>query len=235
MQEELVNAVTAVGKPTVVVLMNGRPLAIGNVVKRATAVLEAWHPGVEGGNAVADVLFGAYNPAGKLPATFPRSVGQVPIYYNYKSTGRPFNDSANYTSRYLDLPSTPQFPFGFGLSYTTFAYGVPALSAQKIRANEAVVVRVEVKNTGARAGEEVVQLYIRDDFATVTRPVKELKAFRKLAFMPNEKKTVEFTVTPEMLSMYDLSMKKVVEPGTFTVYVGTSSADCTQASFEVIK
>jgi beta-glucosidase len=232
-QEELLNTVAALGKPTVVVLMNGRPLAIGNVVNRATAVVEAWHLGVEAGNAIADVLFGEYNPSGKLPVTFPRSVGQVPIYYNYKSTGRPANDSANYTSRYLDLPSTPQFPFGFGLSYTKFTYGQPVLSAQKIRAQENIVVRVDVKNTGTRKGEEVVQLYLRDDFATVTRPVKELKAFQKIEFMPNETKNVEFIITPEMMTMYNLAMQRVVEPGTFTVYVGTNSAECRQAVFEV--
>ncbi len=234
-QAELVRAVAAAGKPTVVVLVGGRPLVIGGILHQATAVIEAWHLGVEAGNAIADVLFGTYNPGGKLPVTFPRSVGQVPIYYNYKSTGRPFNDSVHYTSRYFDLPSTPQLPFGFGLSYTTFSYGTPRLSVQKITANENVVVSVDVENTGTRKGEEVVQLYLRDDFATVTRPVKELKAFAKLEFMPKEKKTAEFTITPEMMSMYDLSMKKVIEPGTFTVYVGTNSVDCREAAFEVVQ
>jgi beta-glucosidase len=233
-QEDLVNAVTAVGKPTVLVLMNGRPMTIGNVVARSSAVVEAWHLGIEAGNAIADVLFGSYNPAGKLTATFPRSVGQVPIYYNHKSTGRPANDSVHYTSRYMDLVSTPQFPFGYGLSYTTFTYGKPVLSASTIHKNESVVVRVDVKNSGTRKGEEVVQLYLRDDFASVTRPVKELKAFKKLEFMPNETKTVEFTVTPEMMTMYNLTMQKVIEPGTFTVYVGTNSADCQPAGFAVV-
>jgi beta-glucosidase len=232
-QQELVNAVIDAGKPTVVVLMSGRPLVIGNIMQNADAVVEAWHLGIEAGNAVADVLFGLYNPSGKLPATFPRSVGQVPLYYNYKSTGRPANDSVHYTSRYFDLPSTPLLPFGYGLSYTTFSYGTPALSAQKIRAGENVVVHVAVKNTGTRKGEEVVQLYLRDDFATVTRPVKELKAFQKIEFLPNETQTVEFTITPEMMTMYDLSMHRVIEPGTFTVFVGTNSAECRQAGFEV--
>lgn len=234
-QAELVKAVAAVGKPTVMVLMNGRPLTIGEQADQVSSVVEAWHLGVESGNAIADVLFGAYNPSGKLPVTFPRTVGQVPLYYNYKSTGRPYNDAAHYTSRYLDLPSTPLYPFGFGLSYTTFSYGQPKLSAASIRADQSVTVSVEVKNTGSRKGDEVVQLYLRDDFATITRPVKELRAFKKLSFEPGETKTVEFTVTPEMMAMYDLSMKKVVEPGTFTVYVGTNSAECVQAKFEVVE
>ncbi len=234
-QEELVQAVIGAGKPTVVVLVGGRPLVIGTILRRAAAVVEAWHLGVETGNALADVVFGKYNPSGKLPVTFPRTIGQVPIYYNYKSTGRPYNDSVHYTSRYFDLPSTPQLPFGFGLSYTTFTYGTPALSSHAIKAHENIVVRVDVKNSGARRGEEVVQLYLRDDFGSITRPVKELKAFRKLEFMPNETKSVEFTITPEMMSMYDLSMKRVIEPGTFTVYVGTNSVDCRQAEFEVVQ
>ncbi|HLP16739.1 MAG TPA: glycoside hydrolase family 3 N-terminal domain-containing protein [Bacteroidota bacterium] len=234
-QQELVEAVAAAGKPTVLVLMNGRPLSIGKAAACVSAVVETWHLGVEAGHAIADVLFGAYNPSGKLTATFPRAVGQVPIFYNYKSTGRPFNDSTHYTTRYLDLSSTPLYPFGYGLSYTTFSYGTPALSSPKIRATESVTVSVDVKNSGALAGEEVVQCYLRDDYACVTRPVKELRAFQKILFQPNETKTVKFTITPEMMSMYDLEMHKVVEPGTFTVFVGTNSADCKQARFEVVE
>jgi beta-glucosidase len=234
-QEELVTAVAAVGKPTVLMLMNGRPLTIGNAARQVSGVVEVWHLGVEAGNAIADVIFGAYNPSGKLPVTFPRSVGQVPIYYNFKSTGRPFNDSVHYTSRYIDLPSTPLYPFGYGLSYTSFSYGTPKLSAAKIHMNEPVSVSVDVKNTGTRSGEEVVQLYLRDDYATVTRPVKALCAFQKLSFHPNETKTVQFTITPDMMSMYNVVMQKVIEPGTFTVYVGTNSADCVKAAFEVLE
>jgi beta-glucosidase len=234
-QKELLKALYATGKPVVLVMMNGRPLTLQWEADNIPAIVEAWHLGVEAGNALADVLFGEYNPSGKLPVTFPRNLGQIPVYYNHKSTGRPLVPSDKYTSRYLDVPNTPLFPFGYGLSYTSFAYGDPVLSAPAVKRSESVTVKVDVQNTGKRSGEEVVQLYIRDDVAAVTRPVKELKGFRKISLQPGEKKTVEFTITPEDLSFYDLSMKKIVEPGTFTIYVGGNSADCKSTLLTVVK
>lgn len=232
-QKELLQALHKTGKPIVLVVMNGRPLTLQWEAEHIPAIVEAWHLGVEAGNAVADVLFGDYNPSGKLPVTFPRSVGQIPIYYNHKSTGRPLVEHDKYTSRYLDSPNTPLFPFGYGLSYTTFAYRNVNVSPKTISGNQSIVVTVEVENTGKRSGEEVVQLYLRDDVATVTRPVKELKRFKKISLNAGEKKSVEFNLTPDDLSFYNLEMKKVVEPGTFTLFVGGNSVDCLETTFEV--
>jgi beta-glucosidase len=234
-QQDLLKALRAAGTPVVLVVMNGRPLTLPWEAENIPAVAEAWHLGVETGNALADILFGDVNPSGKLPVSFPRSIGQIPLYYNHKSTGRPLNPSDKYTSRYLDVPNTPLFPFGYGLSYTSFRYSNVVVSSPKVSLGQNVTVRVDVTNTGKRAGEEVVQMYLRDDYATVTRPVKELKGFKKIALQPGETKTVEFTVTREDMSFYDLTMKKVVEPGTFTVYVGGNSADGLEAKFEVVK
>ena len=186
------------------------------------AVLEAWHPGTQGGAAVADVLFGDYNPAGRLTATFPRTVGQVPIYYNYKNTGRP-SSAERWTSKYIDLPYTPLFPFGYGLSYTRFEYTNLKITPETIKPDGKVKVSVDVRNVGGRAGDEVVQLYIRDVVGSVTRPVKELKGFKRINLKPDEKRTVEFTLGPEELSFTDEEMKRVVEPGTINVMVGKSS------------
>lgn len=233
MQKELLKALHATGTPVVLVVMNGRPLTLQWEADNIPAIVEAWHLGVETGNALADVLFGDYNPSGKLPVTFPRNVGQIPIYYNHKNTGRPMVEKDKYTSRYLDSPNSPLFPFGYGLSYTTFAYGNLTVSSPSITKNQRITVSVDVINTGKRRGEEVVQLYLRDDVATVTRPVKELKGFKKIPLNPGERKTVEFTLTPDDLSFYNLEMKKVVEPGSFTVFVGGNSADCIEATFEV--
>ena len=232
-QEKFVEAIQATGTPVVVVLMNGRPLAVTWIAEHVSAIVEAWFLGVQSGNAIADVLFGEYTPSGKLPVTFPRTVGQVPYYYNYKNTGRPMDEKQKYNSKYIDISNTPLFPFGYGLSYTTFEYSSPRLSASKITKKESLKVVVDVKNIGRRAGEEVVQLYIRDEYGSVTRPVKELKGFQKIALVPGEKKSVEFTLTPELLSMYDINMKWGVEAGTFKVYVGTNSVDVQEASFEV--
>jgi beta-glucosidase len=215
--------------------MNGRPLAIGWLAERVPAIVETWFLGVEHGTATADVLFGDYAPGGKLPVTFPRAVGQVPIYYSHKNTGRPPSEDNKFSSKYIDLPWTPLYPFGHGLSYTTFAYGAPRLSATTLRPGETLRVDVDVTNTGARAGSEVVQLYVQDLVASVTRPVKELRAFRRVTLGPGERRTVSFTLRPDDLAFYDLAMRRVVEPGFFKVFVGTSSAEVAEARFEVIK
>jgi beta-glucosidase len=232
-QMELVQAVHATGKPTIVVLVNGRPLSIGWIVNNARAILESWMGGSESGNAIADILFGDVNPGAKLPVTFPRTVGQVPIYYNHMNTGRPPEAENRYTSKYYDLPWTPLFPFGYGLSYTTFKISNLQLSAPRINANGKVTVTVEVENTGRRAGDEVVQLYIRDPVATMTRPVKELKGFQRIPLQPGEKRRVEFVLGPEHLGFWNREMRYVVEPGEFRVMVGANSVDVIEGKFEV--
>src|SRR6266550_1262440 len=233
-QMDLVKAVHATGKPTIVVLINGRPLTVGWVVDNSPAILEAWMGGTEAGNAIADVLFGNVNPGGKLPVTFPRAVGQVPIYYNHMNTGRPPDANNRYTSKYLDVPWTPQFPFGFGLSYTQFKIINLQISAARVTPDSHITISVEIENTGKRTGDEVVQLYIRDVAASVTRPVKELKGFRRITLKPGEKQRIEFTLGPEHLGFYNREMKFVVEPGEFRVMVGSSSEDVIEKSFEVV-
>jgi beta-glucosidase len=232
-QLELARRIRGIGKPVVAVLMNGRPLSIPWLAENVPAIVETWFLGVEMGHAVADVLFGDYNPGGKLPATFPRTVGQVPIYYNHKNTGRPPSAADKYTSKYIDVPWTPLYPFGFGLSYTTFGYGEPRLSQASITRADTLAVAIAVTNTGGRAGEEVVQLYLRDDVASVTRPVMELRGFEKVLLQPGETRTVSFRLTPDDLAFYDRSMRRVIEPGTFTVFVGGSSAETRRAVFRV--
>ena len=232
-QLDLVKAVVATGKPTIVVLMNGRPLTINWIAGNVPAILETWFAGIQAGNAIADVLFGDVNPGGKLPVTFPRAVGQIPLYYNGKSTGRPPDDKNKYTSKYLDVAVTPLFAFGYGLSYTQFRLSNLQLSARTIRPGGTLAATVEVENTGKRAGDEVVQLYIRDVAASVTRPVKELKGFARITLRPGEKRRVEFQITPELLGFYNRQMLFVVEPGEFRVFAGTSSADGLEARFEV--
>jgi beta-glucosidase len=234
-QRRLVEAVHATGRPVVAVLMNGRPLALQWLADSVPAIVEAWFLGVQTGPALADVLFGDYNPGGKLPVTFPRVTGQVPLYYNHKNTGRPPDEKEKYTSKYLDAPWTPLFPFGHGLSYTTFTYGKPRLSARRVRASDRVTVSVDVTNGGGRRGDEVVQLYVRDDVATVTRPVKELRGFRRITLEPKQTRTVTFTLGPDDLAFHGADMKRVVEPGSFTVFVGTSSADVQEVRFEVVE
>ena len=236
-QLDLVKAVQATGKPTVVVLMNGRPLAINWIAENTPAILETWFAGTQAGNAIADVLFADVNPAGKLPITFPRSVGQIPIYYNHMNTGRPPDAKKKWTSKYLDIPWTPLFPFGYGLSYTQFKIANLQLSAPRIRSDGTLTVSAEVENIGKRRGDEVVQLYIRDVAASVTRPVKELKGFQRLTLQPGEKRRVEFTLTSEQLGFYNRQMRFVVEPGEFRVMVGSSSedVDLIEASFEVVE
>lgn len=220
-------------KPVVAVLMNGRALALPELTQEVPALVESWFLGSQHGNAVADVLFGAYNPGGKLPVTFPRATGQIPIYYNHRSTGRPADSANHYTSKYLDIPWTPLFPFGYGLSYTTFAYANLRLSAPTIRAGESLSVSVDVRNSGDRAGEEVVQLYLRDDVASVAEPVKSLKAFRRISLRPGETQTVTFKLGPNAFALYDRQLRRVVEPGTFTVFAGTNSDDVLSARLQV--
>lgn len=222
-QQTLLDALAETGKPLVVVVMNGRPLAIPEVAEKATALVEAWWLGTEAGNAIADVLFGQYNPSGKLPISFPRSVGQVPIFYNYKSTGRPFDPNSKWTSKYTDMPNTPLFPFGFGLSYTTFSYAKPAADRTTFRKGQPVSISVSVKNTGSRDGEEVVQLYVRDLVGSVTRPVRELKGFQKIMIPAGQSREVVFTLTDKELSFFRKDMSFGVEPGDFEVFVGGSS------------
>src|SRR6267142_2241581 len=234
-QMDLVKEIAGTGKPTIVVLVNGRPPTIGWIVDNVPAILESWMGGTEAGNAISDILFGDVNPGGKLPVTFPRTVGQVPIYYNHMNTGRPPDANSRYTSKYLDVPWTPQFPFGFGLSYTQFKISNLQLSAQHIRPNGNLMVSVDVENVGGRVGDEVVQLYIRDVAANLTRPVKELKGFQRVTLRPGEKQRIEFTLGPEHLGFYNREMKFVVEPGEFRVMVGSSSEDVIEKSFEVVE
>lgn len=231
-QMELLRAVHGAGRPTVVVLVNGRPLTIGWIADNVPAILETWQGGTEAGHAAADVLFGDVNPGGKLPITFPRSVGQVPIYYAHKNTGRP-PSAEKWTSKYLDVPVTPQFPFGYGLSYTTFELSGLKLAAERIAVGGSVSVQVTVKNTGARAGDEVAQIYVTDVAASVTRPVKQLRAFERVSLRPGEAKTLSFTLGPEDLGLLDSRMKWVVEPGEFRITAGNSSDGGLTARLEV--
>lgn len=233
-QLDLVKEIYRTGKPIVLVIMNGRPMALSWEDEHLTAILETWQLGTEAGNAIADVLFGDYNPSGKLVATFPRITGQVPVYYNHKNTGRPGTNDGRYNARYIDLPVEPLYPFGFGLSYTTFNYSHLSLSADTIAMDDTLKVKVTVRNTGKYPGEEVVQLYIRDIFASVTRPVKELKDFRKIYLEPGQDSEVSFTVDKSMLEFYDINMQWKAEPGDFYVMIGTSSADYLQKEFTLI-
>ncbi|HEX8000451.1 MAG TPA: beta-glucosidase BglX [Pyrinomonadaceae bacterium] len=234
-QLELVKALHATGKPVIVVLMNGRPLSINWVAENVPAILETWFAGTQGGHAIADVLFGDVNPGGKLPVTFPRNAGQCPIYYNHKNTGRPPDANNKYTSKYLDVSWTPLFPFGYGLSYTKFRLMNLQLSARSIPTNGRLTASVEVENTGSRAGDEVVQLYIRDVASSVTRPVKELKGFERITLRPGERRRVTFTLGPEQLGFYNRDMRFTVEPGEFKVFAGTNSQEGLEGSFSVIE
>ncbi|MBA2705134.1 MAG: glycoside hydrolase family 3 C-terminal domain-containing protein [Blastocatellia bacterium] len=232
-QMDLVKAVHATGKPTIVVLINGRPLTVGWIVENTPAVLEAWMGGTEAGNAIADVLFGDVNPSGKLPVTWPRTVGQVPIYYNHMNTGRPPEANNRYTSKYLDVPWTPLFPFGYGLSYTQFKISNLQLSAPRISSAGKLMVSVDVENVGRRAGDEVVQLYIHDVAASMTRPVKELKGFQRITLAAGEKKRVDFTLEAEQLGFWNREMRFAVESGEFKVMVGPNSEELLEATFTI--
>jgi beta-glucosidase len=235
-QLDLLKEVMKIGKPVVVVLFNGRPLTINWTAENVPAILEAWLPGTQGGNAIADVLFGKYNPAGKLPATFPLAVGQIPNYYNHKNTGRPVKDySGKWFSRYIDIVNEPLYPFGYGLSYTTFKYSNLTVSSNQMKMGGEIIVKVNVTNTGNYDGEEVVQLYTRDLVGSVTRPVKELKGFKKVMIKKGETKEVSFSLKSSDLAFYTLDMTYKAESGDFKVFVGTNSADCLEGSFTLIE
>jgi beta-glucosidase len=233
-QRELLKALAKTGKPLVIVLFNGRPLTLTWEEGHASAILDAWAPGTEAGNAIADVLFGNYNPAGKITATFPRSVGQIPIYYNHKNTGRPFDGKgpAKFKSDYLDISNDPLYPFGYGLSYTTFGYSDVKLNKKSLKGNEILTASVTVTNTGKYAGEEVVQLYISDPVASISRSVKELKNYQKINLQPGEKKEVVFNIKTNDLKFYNNQLKYDWEPGQFIIQIGTNSSDTHTASVQ---
>jgi beta-glucosidase len=228
LQEDLLKAVYSTGTPTIVVLINGRPLSVRWASENVPAIVEAWMCGEQGGNAVADVLFGDYNPSGKLPISIPRTIGQFPFYYNHSITKE--------GAKYIDMPATPLYEFGFGLSYTTFEYSNLSILPKEINSEGDVDITLDVKNTGAVKGDEVVQLYINDIISSTSKPVKELKGYEKISLEPGEKKTVKLKLTPEELSLFDRDMNFVVEPGTFEVMIGSSSQDIKlKGQFEVKK
>lgn len=224
-QEDMVLELIKTGKPVIVILMNGRPLALPKIAENAAAILETWWLGTEAGNAIADVVYGDYNPSGKLPMTFPRSVGQVPVFYNERNTGRPYDPNSKWTSRYIDSPNSPQWPFGFGLSYTTFGYTEPKPDKAVFKKGETLQIAVTVSNTGSVDGEEVVQLYVRDLVGSVTRPVKELKGFQKVLLRAGESKKLAFTLNEHDLSFFRRDMTFGVEPGEYEIMVGGNSED----------
>ena len=231
-QRELLKALLATGKPVAMVLFTGRPLAITWENANIPAILNVWFSGTEAGNAIADVLFGKVNPSGKLTATFPQNVGQIPIYYNHKNTGRPLPEGAwfqKFRSNYLDVSNDPLYPFGFGLSYTRFEYGDLKLSAAQAKGNQTITASITITNTGKYDGAEVVQLYIRDLVGSITRPVKELKGFQKIFFKAGESKTINFSITPEDLKFYNGILKYDWEPGEFQIMVGGNSRDLKSA------
>ncbi len=230
-QRNLLKVLLKTGKPVVLVLLNGRPLTIEWESENVPAILEAWAPGTAGGNAIADVLFGGYNPSGKLTMTFPRSVGQIPIYYNHQNTGRPFDENNKFTSKYLDISNEPVYPFGYGLSYTSFEYSDVEINKSKLNGNDKLIAKVTLTNTGDRAGEEVVQLYISDPVASISRPVKELKNYKKIMLQPGEKKEIVFEITPDDLKFYNSELIYDWEPGEFSIQIGTNSQDVKTASF----
>jgi len=233
-QQQLINRIAALGKPFTVVLFNGRPLTLSKVAAKATAILEAWFPGVQAGNAVADVLFGKVNPGGKLPVSFPVSVGQIPIYYNHEPTGRPCDPTSKYNSRYRDLNTCePLYSFGYGLSYTTFAFSNLRLSSATMSPKGKIKATVNVTNTGSRTGDEVVQLYIHDPVASLSQPVRRLRAFDRITLAPGQSRTVSFTLDRKDVGFYDNAARFIVEPGQIEVYVGDSSKASMTKSFRV--
>ncbi|MGH8383121.1 beta-glucosidase BglX [Pseudomonas sp.] len=235
-QRELIKALKATGKPLVLVLMNGRPLSLTWEREQADAILETWFSGTEGGNAIADVLFGDYNPSGKLAITFPRSVGQIPMYYNHLSIGRPFTPGkpGNYTSQYFEEPNGPLYPFGYGLSYSDFSLSPLTLSSKTLKKGQTLEASVRVKNTGKRDGETVVQLYLQDIAASMSRPIKELKNFQKVMLKAGEERTVRFQISEEDLKFYNTQLQWAAEPGEFNVQVGLDSQAVQQKRFELL-
>jgi beta-glucosidase len=236
MQEQLVKELVATGKPVIVLISAGRPLVFNWIADHVPAIVYTWWLGTEAGNAIADVLFGDYNPSGKLPMTFPRHEGQIPIYYNYYSTGRPFKNDSDFTyvTAYTDLPNSPRYPFGYGLSYTTFEYGAIQLSDTLIKTGKTIQAKIRVSNTGAYQGEEVVQFYIQDVTASLVRPVRELKGFEKINLKPGESKEVVFTISEKELSFYNELGKSITEAGLFHVFIGGNSQASQKASFTLL-
>jgi beta-glucosidase len=232
-QQKLLEAVAATGTPTVLVLMSGKPMTIGWAAAHIPAILEAWYPGTMGARAIADTLLGDYNPGGKLPVTFPRNLGQIPLYYNCKNTGRPMEEKNKFTSKYLDCPNTPLFSFGHGLSYTDFTYSDMALSAKTISTRERLQVSVTLKNSGSRAGDDVVQLYIHRPTASVTRPVKELKGFQRVHLAPGEAKKITFDLAPDTFAFWNREMKFASEPGKVRLQVGGTSEKGLESTVEI--
>jgi beta-glucosidase len=232
-QQQMLEAAVAAGQPVIVVLENGRPLDIRWMAAHVPAVLESWYPGTDGGNAVADVLFGDVNPGGKLPVSWPRTTGQEPLYYNHNRTHDP-DDAADFTSRYSDASGKPFYPFGYGLSYTTFKFANLRLSKNSIKAGEATEVSVELTNTGSLAGDAVAQLYIHQRYGSASRPVRELKGFERLALQPGETKTLRFSLGKEQLEFWSPQTRQwVVEPSTFDVWIGEDSAATLHAEMNV--
>ena len=234
-QQNLLKALLGTGKPVVLVLINGRPMTLAWENANVSAILEAWAGGTEAGNAIANNLFGDYNPSGKLTTTFPVSVGQIPLYYNHKNTGRPMDVNNKFTSKYLDISNDPLYPFGYGLSYTTFVYGDIKLSKSKLKGDEKLTASVTLTNTGKVAGEEVVQLYIQDPVASISRPVKELKNFKKVLLQPGEKKDISIEITINDLKFYNSDLKYDWEPGDFIIYIGTNSRDVKSVKVNWVK
>jgi beta-glucosidase len=234
-QLALLKALKATGKPLVVVLMNGRPLAIGWEKDNADALLETWYTGTEGGNAIADVLFGDHNPSAKLPISFPRSVGQIPIYYNHLRIGRPLTEGkpGNYTSQYFEEPNGPLYPFGFGLSYSRFSLSGLKLSASRISFDESLTAEATLTNEGPYEGANVVQLYISESNASVARPTQELKGFQKVTLKPGESRVVRFEIGEEQLKFVNAELREVVESGRFDVQLGLDSHEVLAQSFEL--
>ncbi|HQG45189.1 MAG TPA: glycoside hydrolase family 3 C-terminal domain-containing protein, partial [bacterium] len=232
LQEGLIKALAATQKPVVAVILAGRPLTIPWLAENVPAMVMAWHGGTQAGQAIADVLFGAYNPSGRLPISWPRSASQLPLYYNHKNTGRPAADS-KYTSRYIDLPSGSQYPFGFGLSYSRFEYANLKLDTAEIGPAGFLQVSAEVKNSGSREGEEVVQLYIHDLVGSLTRPVRELKGFQRIHLLPGQSRNVHFTLGPDELGFYDAENRFLVEPGRFQLWIGPNCTEGLQGEFTV--
>jgi beta-glucosidase len=236
-QQRLLQALLKTGKPVVLVLFTGRPLALTWENKEVPAILNVWFGGTEAARAITDVLFGDVNPSGKLTATFPQNVGQLPLYYSHKNTGRPLAEGKWFTkfrSNYLDVSNDPLYPFGFGLSYTSFRYGDIRLSKTSFKKGGYITASIEVKNTGTMAGKEVVQMYIRDIVGSITRPVKELKGFEKVSLNPGESKMVTFRISEESLKFYNTDLKYLAEPGVFKIFIGTNSRDVTVADFELL-
>jgi beta-glucosidase len=235
-QQNMLKALAKLGKPIVIVLFNGRPLTLTWENDNAAAILDVWAPGTEAGNAIAEVLFGNYNPSGKLTTTFPRSVGQIPLYYNHLNTGRPYSSGpTKFKSNYLDISNDPLYPFGYGLSYSSFSYSNLKLSKTKLKGDETLTATVTVTNNGPYAGEEVVQLYIGDPIASISRPVKELKDFKKINLQIGEKTDVTFNITPKQLKFYNSQLKYDWEPGEFIIQVGTNSTNTKTARVQWVK